>query len=207
MGLLDILNGMQQGPRGASQPGASSGGGMSPVTMALLGLVAYKAVKSFSGAKTGPAQAATGSPDTKAGNPGGGGLLDLVGALLGKNPAAGSGGVSAATGAPGGMGSVLGGAAAGSVLTAGLASLVREFQETGHGGAAQSWIGTGANQAIAPNDLASVLGGETIDTLAKQTGMGRPDLLASLSQHLPQLIDLLTPNGRLPTEQEASRMV
>ncbi len=204
MGLLDILNGMQQGPRGASRPGASSGGGISPVTMALLGLVAYKAVKSFSGAQTGPSQAATGSP---AGNPGGGGLLDMVGALLGKNPAAGSAGVSAATGAPGGLGSVFGGTAAGSVLTAGLASLVREFQDRGQGGAAQSWIGTGPNQAIAPNDLASVLGGETVDTLAKQTGMGRPDLLASLSQHLPQLIDLLTPNGRLPTEQEASRMV
>ena len=46
MGLLDVLNGMQHGPRGQSQPGA--GGGMSPITMALLGLLAYKAVKSFS---------------------------------------------------------------------------------------------------------------------------------------------------------------
>ena len=44
MGLLDVLNGMQNGPRGASQPGK---GGMSPITMALLGLLAYKAVKSF----------------------------------------------------------------------------------------------------------------------------------------------------------------
>jgi len=45
MGLLDVLNGMQAGPRGQSQP--SSGGGMSPITMALLGLLAYKAAKSF----------------------------------------------------------------------------------------------------------------------------------------------------------------
>jgi uncharacterized protein YidB (DUF937 family) len=37
--------------------------------------------------------------------------------------------------------------------------------------------------------------------------MSREDLLAGLSQHLPDLIDQLTPKGRLPTEQEAARMV
>ena len=47
MGLLDVLNGMQQGPRGSSDPGAQSSGGMSPMTMAILGLLAWKAVKHF----------------------------------------------------------------------------------------------------------------------------------------------------------------
>jgi hypothetical protein len=42
MGLLDVLNGMQQGPRGPSNPGAQSGGGMSPITMAILALLAYR---------------------------------------------------------------------------------------------------------------------------------------------------------------------
>ena len=53
MGLIDILNGMQNGPRGPSQSsgsgsgsGSGKGGGMSPMMMALLGLLAYKAVKS-----------------------------------------------------------------------------------------------------------------------------------------------------------------
>ena len=45
MGLLDVLNGMQNGPRGPSTPSAQSGGGMSPMTMAILALLAYKAVK------------------------------------------------------------------------------------------------------------------------------------------------------------------
>jgi hypothetical protein len=46
MGLLDVLNGMQNGPRG--QRGPSTGiGGMSPITMAVLGLLAYKALKHF----------------------------------------------------------------------------------------------------------------------------------------------------------------
>jgi uncharacterized protein YidB (DUF937 family) len=43
--------------------------------------------------------------------------------------------------------------------------------------------------------------------LAKQTGMNRNDLLAGLSQQLPDLVDQLTPHGRLPTEEEAQRMV
>ena len=44
MGLLDVLNGMQNGPRGPSTPSAQSkGGGMSPMTMAILALLAWKA--------------------------------------------------------------------------------------------------------------------------------------------------------------------
>jgi uncharacterized protein YidB (DUF937 family) len=55
--------------------------------------------------------------------------------------------------------------------------------------------------------LARVLGTNTLDALSKQTGVKREDLLAGFSQHLPALIDQLTPDGRLPTEAEASRMV
>jgi hypothetical protein len=43
MGLLDVLNGMQNGPRGQRGPASSGGGGMSPMTMAILGLLAFKA--------------------------------------------------------------------------------------------------------------------------------------------------------------------
>ena len=50
MGLLDVLNGMQNGPGGQRAPGSGAGGGgMSPMTMALLGLLAYKAFKSSGG--------------------------------------------------------------------------------------------------------------------------------------------------------------
>jgi YidB-like protein len=74
-------------------------------------------------------------------------------------------------------------------------------------GVAQSWVGTGANEEIAPNDLAHALGDDTLATLSQQTGIGREDLLAGLSQHLPDLINQLTPHGRLPSEEEASRML
>jgi uncharacterized protein YidB (DUF937 family) len=195
MGLLDVLNGMMNGPGGQSQSGSgsSSGGGMSPVTMALMGLLAYKAVKSFTGASA-PAQP-TADP-ASAGMAGG--LGGIVGSLLGGG---------AGSGAGGGLGGLLGGSSPGAVVSSGLGNLIKDFQNGGHGQAAQSWVGQGPNQAIAPNDLAKAIGPDAINAIAQQTGMNRDDLLASLSQHLPELINQLTPNGRLPTEQEASRMV
>jgi uncharacterized protein YidB (DUF937 family) len=146
--------------------------------------------------------------------PQGGGIGDILGGLLGGKP----GGASAPTvGAnpnaslkellPGGLGELLGGPAAGTALSGGLGALIKEFQQHGLGQAAQSWVGTGPNGKIASNDLARALGTDTLDALSKQTGVGRDDLLAGLSQHLPNLIDQLTPNGRLPSAEEASRMV
>lgn len=214
MGLLDIINGMENGPRGERQPGSGgSGGGMSPLTMALLGVLAYKAVKSFSGASATAGQASQG-PAGSAGESGstGGGLGGMLGRLLGggssaaANPAGGGAATRVSDMLPHGLGDLLGGAAAGGVVSSGLGTLLRDLQENGHGRAAQSWVGNGPNEQIAPNDLANVLGQDTVDALSRQTGMNGDDLLAALSQHLPELINRLTPNGRLPTEEEASRM-
>jgi uncharacterized protein YidB (DUF937 family) len=65
----------------------------------------------------------------------------------------------------------------------------------------------GSKSGHPPHDLASALGADTIDALSNQTGLGREDLLAGLSQNLPELIDQLTPDGRLPSAEEASQMV
>ena len=92
------------------------------------------------------------------------------------------------------------------MLSSGLGNLIKEFQERGYGTTAQSWVGTGPNEGIAPNDLANALGSDTLDALMQQTGMQRGDLLSGLSQQLPDLVNQLTPNGRLPTDEEASRM-
>jgi uncharacterized protein YidB (DUF937 family) len=217
MGLLDILNGMQHGPRGQRQPTTrtSGGGGMSPIMMGLLALLAYKAFKGRGQAAGAGQSPAPGRPAALP--PGGeyaglpsGGLGDILGGLLGKSLGGAPGGKpggSLADMLPGGLGGLLGGAAAGSILTGGLGNLVKELQDRGHGNAAQSWIGTGENQEIAPADLEHALGSDTIETLAQHTGLSRSELLAGLSDHLPELIDQLTPHGRLPTEQEAARMV
>ena len=216
MGLLDILNGMQNGPRGRRQPtsGGSGGGGMSPMMMALLALLAYKALKGrgqTAGAGQPAGRPAPQPPGTQtAGNPTGG-LGDILGGLLGRRAAGAPAGVAPGGSLEdmlrGGLGGALGGAAAGSVLSGGLGNLVKELQERGYGDAAKSWIGPGQNQDIAPHDLEHALGSDTIDALARQTGICRDDLIAGLSDHLPDLIDQLTPNGRLPTDQEAATMV
>jgi uncharacterized protein YidB (DUF937 family) len=223
MGLLDILNGMQNGPRGQRQPSSNTsigkGGGVSPIMAALLGLLAYKALKG--GASRPATPAGTGGPTLPSGGTAqaslpGGGLGDILGGLLGGKPS-----VAPATNAPtsakpggslndlipGGLGGLLGGAAAGTVLSGGLGNLIKELQASGHGRAAQSWVGNGSNEEIAPDELAAALGGDTLDALSQHTGVQREDLLAGLSQHLPDLINQLTPNGRLPTAEEALRMI
>jgi uncharacterized protein YidB (DUF937 family) len=214
MGLLDILNGMQNGPRGPSQSsGDSSSGGMSPMTMALIGLLAYKALKHVGGNQPAtPNDAGQSASLPSGGATASGGLGGLLGSLLGgaqtrATPASAPGGGGLSDLIPGGLGGLLGGAAAGSVLSGGLGTLIKDLQDSGHGQTAQSWVGTGPNQPIDRNDLASALGADTIDRLAQQTGMDRDELLEGLSQQLPDLVNHLTPSGRLPTSEEASRMV
>jgi uncharacterized protein YidB (DUF937 family) len=220
MGLQDILTGMMNGPRGGQrQPSteSGSGGGMSPLVMALLGLLAYKAFKGSGGQSRPAPMPPQGMPQGGNMQAGGGGLGDLLGGLFGGGqpggmpgnmPAGGRpGGGSLADMIPGGLGGLLGGAAAGTVLSGGLENLIKGFQQSGQGRAAQSWVNRGQNEDIAPGDLESALGADTIDTLSRQTGMGRDELLSGLSQQLPHFVDQLTPDGRLPTEDEASRLV
>ena len=191
MGLLDVLNGMQNGPHGQSDPNAK--GGMSPMTMAILALLAYKAVKHVSG---GPAAAPAGPkelPGTTTADAGGG-LGGLLGNVM-KGPLGGA------------LGGILAGGAAGSVLSGGLGDLLKQLQQGGHTETANSWVGTGPNKQISANDLASALGPDQINTISAQTGISRDDLLANLAKQLPEIINQLTPNGKLPTEQEASRWI
>ena len=192
MGLLDVLNGMQNGPRGAGQPSGQSGGGMSPMTMAILTLLAYKAVKHISGGS-----ASTAAP-TPAPAPGG-----VSGSLGGGSPGGGSlGGLGDVL--KGGLGGVLAGGAAGSVISGGLGDLLKQLQQNGHGETANSWVSPGPNKQIAPGDLANALGADQINSLMSQSGLSREDLLNGLSQHLPEVVNHLTPDGRLPTEDELS---
>jgi uncharacterized protein YidB (DUF937 family) len=208
MGLRDVLIGIQNGPRGARESSSGGGGGgISPLVLALLGLLAYKAFKSR-GAQT-PAAPEQGTPRGGTTGGPGGGLGDILGGLLGGGSARGTTqpGGSLNDLLRGGLGGLLGGAAAGSVLSGGLGNLIRDLQSSGHGDVAASWVQPGPNRQIAPRDLEHALGGDTLDALSRQTGMDRNDLLEGLSQHLPELVDRLTPQGRLPTEDEASRMV
>ena len=191
MGLLDVLNGMQNGPRGPSTPSAQSdsGGGMSPMTMAILALLAWKGIKHFTGNQAGSAPRPAPAPapgNVTAGMPGGGaggGMSDLL---------------------KGGLGGLLAGGAAGSILSGGLGDLLNQFQQKGLGDQASSWVSNGPNKQIAPGDLANALGADQIESLSAQSGLSRDELLQGLSQFLPDVVNHLTPDGRLPNENELS---
>jgi uncharacterized protein YidB (DUF937 family) len=194
MGLLDILNGMQNGPHGPSHPSTQSNAGMSPMTMAILALLAWKAVKHFSPGSTQPNAAPAPSPVPPPASGGLGGSGGTGGGLGG-----GLGNILA-----GGLGGLLGGGAAGSVLSGGLGDLLHQFQQNGQGEVANSWVGKGPNQPISKGDLANALGADQLDQLSSHSGMSRDELLDGLSKYLPEVVDHLTPEGRLPNANEVS---
>jgi len=99
----------------------------------------------------------------------------------------------------------LGGLLGGGALSGGLKDLVDRFRQTGQEQKAQSWVSTGANQSIAPQELEQVLGEERINWPVQETGMPRDQLLAKLSGELPAAVDELTPDGRLPTDDEITQ--
>ena len=187
MGSLEVEMGLLDGILG----GGARRGGMSPITMALLGLLAYKAMKGKNLSDMfGGGQSGTGGQAGAGAQVGAGGQAGGLGGLL-----------------QGGLGSLLGGGAAGGILSGGLGDLLKQFQQNGQGEKADSWVSTGQNKSIQSAELEQALGEERISWLLKQTGMSKEELLAGLSQELPEWVDKLTPQGRIPSEQEAQRLV
>jgi len=88
----------------------------------------------------------------------------------------------------GGGGSVLGG----------LGDLMDQFRNAGLGKKADSWVATGQNEPLGEDEVGKALGPDLLDMLAKQTGLDRAELLKRLSQVLPEAVDKMTPEGRLP---------
>jgi uncharacterized protein YidB (DUF937 family) len=89
-------------------------------------------------------------------------------------------------------------------LLGGLGGLLDRLQKGGLGDVASSWVGSGQNQPVSPNKLGPALGSDIIKTLAQRTGLSEEELTRQLSQILPNVVDKLTPAGRLPTLAEVS---
>lgn len=136
-------------------------GGMSPIQMGVLGLLAYRALK------------------------GKGGLAGILGSDQSPDSS--------------------GGPLSGGALGGGLKDLLDRFRQSGQEDKAQSWVSKDSNKPIAPQDLEQTLGEERIQWLMEQTGLPRDELLSGLSNELPDAIDRLTPDGRMPTDEELSR--
>ncbi len=131
----------------------------------------------------------------------------LISAIVGML-AQGGGGATGGGGAGGGLGglgnvlgSALGGGGGGAASGGGfggLGGLVEQFARNGMGDIAKSWVGTGQNMPVSPDQLSQVLGGDMVGNLARQLGMNQGDLLGQMSQMLPQVVDKLTPQGQIP---------
>lgn len=90
------------------------------------------------------------------------------------------------------------GGATGGGLMAGLAEMFDRFSSPGHQAKAQSWVSTGRNESLAPDELEQALDDETIAELVEKTGLSRSELLSRLSKTLPDAVDQATPDGRFP---------
>jgi uncharacterized protein YidB (DUF937 family) len=122
---------------------------------------------------------------SQGGGGGGGGQAALINAVIGMLTQ-GGGAAGGAGGAAGGLG--------------GLGGLLEQFTRGGLGDVAKSWVGTGQNLPISPDQLSQVLGGDMLGQLAQQLGLGHQETASQLSQVLPQVVDHLTPGGQLPPQ-------
>jgi uncharacterized protein YidB (DUF937 family) len=83
----------------------------------------------------------------------------------------------------------------------GVQGVVSEFEKNGLSGTVKSWVGTGPNQAISPDEVHRVLGPDLLQQLSAKTGLSVPELTKKLAEVLPQAVDHLTPNGTVPGGQ------
>jgi uncharacterized protein YidB (DUF937 family) len=79
----------------------------------------------------------------------------------------------------------------------GLGGLVQAFQKNGLGEIVNSWVGTGQNKPVTPNQIEQGLGSDVLKQIAGQAGLSSEAASSQLSNLLPSLIDKLTPNGKV----------
>lgn len=206
--MLDKLIGAALQGLGSGGGAAGGGGGGSPIMNVILQLLMSQ-------------MAGGGQQDSS-----GGGLGGLLGQMLGggAGPMAGGRGgdplgglLSQVLGGATGGGQAMGGnpleALAGAILggqggaQGGLGGLLSQLQGAGLGRQAESWVSPGQNMAVDPGQLLDAFGRDRMQGLAQQNGLDLNEMLSGLSQHLPQVVDQLTPQGRLPQQTELQDML
>jgi uncharacterized protein YidB (DUF937 family) len=155
-----------------------------PSLLALLGLMAVAGYQNRDKLRDMIADARTGS-GTAGGTSGtgSGGLLDEIGRTFG------------------------GGADSGRNLKEGLDSLLDRFRTNGQGEKADSWVSADANADLGDGDLESAVGDDTLDELARRSGLSRAEIVSRLRTALPETVNRLTPGGRVPDETEAKGLI
>jgi uncharacterized protein YidB (DUF937 family) len=83
--------------------------------------------------------------------------------------------------------------------TGGVGDLIEQMKKKGLGEQADSWVSPGENKPVSEAQVDEALGPDLIDMLQKQTGLSRAELLERLSKVLPEAVDKMTPDGRVPS--------
>jgi len=169
-----------QMPASAQQAGQQGGlPNLSPVAKGVMLVLAAKAWQAYSSQRAagGAAPAAAAQSSGGIGSFGAGSLLGGLAGMIGG----------------------LGGAGA-------LGGLMRQFEQTGFGELARSWIGGGENEPIEPEQVETVLGGQTLNELAKRFQIPIDQLKTELAAALPEAVDQLTPRGKLPSDADLAKL-
>ena len=82
----------------------------------------------------------------------------------------------------------------------GIGALLDKFKAGGLGDIAASWIGKGENIPVSADQISSVLGSGAIAEMAAKFGISPETLSAQIAQHLPAVVDKMTPNGAVESD-------
>lgn len=167
-------------PASAQQAGQQGGmSNLSPIAKGVMLVLAAKAWQAYSAQRAAGGAAPAGAAQSSGG----------IGAF----------GAGSLLGGLAGMIGGLGGAGA-------LGGLMRQFEQTGFGEHARSWIGGGENEPIEPEQVETVLGGQTLNELARRFQIPIEQLKTELASALPEAVDQLTPRGKLPSDTDLARL-
>ncbi len=170
-------------------------GSKQPMQLAVLGALAYHTLKNSGGlsslsGRTTPQQNGI-APQADSN-----GMISGLSGML-------SGGLGGLTG----LLSQASGGAAGPAISDGVQHLLDRFRQNGMGEKIESWISNNPNKPISPAEVEQGMGSDMVNWLMQETGMGKSELLSGLAKYLPEAVDKLTPNGKVPTPQEAQQHV
>jgi uncharacterized protein YidB (DUF937 family) len=79
----------------------------------------------------------------------------------------------------------------------GIGGVLDKFKQGGLADAAASWVGKGENMPVSADQISSVLGSDAIAGMAAKFGIDPADLSAKIAEHLPAVIDKMTPDGEV----------
>jgi uncharacterized protein YidB (DUF937 family) len=129
----------------------------------------------------------------------------VLGLISNRGGSAGQAGADPRAGG-GGLGGLLGGLLGGSG-GGGLGGLLTQLQRAGFGDQAQSWVGRGQNLPLPPDALEQVFGRSGMAEIARRAGVSNEEASRGLSQLLPEVVDHMTPDGKVPSESSLAASV